>query len=92
MATTTHEIPVGTKVRVQFGTGHFGAKFERQADGTITTVRPGKFYRAGWRVGTVVGHSAIGQAHRPGGWPTYDVTMRDGNVITNAAAECVKVA
>ncbi len=69
---TAHAIPVGAKVRVRFQTGHFNDRF----------------YRAGWRVATVTGHSTVGQ----GATPTYDVTLRDGNVITHCSSECVKAA
>jgi hypothetical protein len=71
---TTALLPVGSNVRVQFGTGHFN----------------GRFYRAGWRVGTITGHTTIGEARRPGGWATYCVTMRDGNVMTHCSPDCVR--
>ena len=74
-APTDALLPVGSKVRVQFGTGHFN----------------GRFYRAGWRVGTITAHSVIGEALVAGGRATYDVTLRDGNVMTHCSPECVRL-
>lgn len=51
----------------------------------------GRFYRSGWRVAKVTEHSRIGTACGDG-TPTYDVTMRDGAVLTHCSADCVKVA
>ena len=71
-----HTIPMHATVKVRFQSQHIGDRF----------------YRTGWRVGTVVGQSTIGEAHTPGGVPTYDVRLRDGNVITHCSAECVRAS
>ena len=73
--TTSHQIAIGSKVKVRFDAGDFN----------------GKFYRSGWRVGIVTAHTRVGERFYPGGLPTYNVTLRDGNVFTHCAAECVKV-
>lgn len=45
-----------------------------------------------WYGGVVLAHTTIGEAHRPGGWPTYDVETMDGRRYTHASPECVKVS
>lgn len=49
----------------------------------------GRIYPAGWRAATVIGHSRVGTAFGAG-TPTYDVRLRDGNVIECCAVECVR--
>src|SRR5688572_24565762 len=45
-----------------------------------------------WYPARVVAHGAIGTAHRPGGWPTYDVATDDGRRYDACAPECVRTA
>ena len=46
----------------------------------------------GWHVGTVIGHTTIGGAVHPGGWPTYRVRTDDGRMYDYASPECVRAA
>jgi len=46
----------------------------------------------GWYAATVVGHTTIGDAVQPGGWPTYKVQTDDGRTYDYASPECVRAA
>jgi hypothetical protein len=77
MENAGHTIPIGTKVRVQVGYGWHGGEYHK---------------RTAWFVGYVVGHTRIGEAVQPGGWPTYDVKLRNGERYETCAPECVRLA
>ncbi len=66
---TTHTIEIGSKVRVRFEAGWIGERF----------------YRSGWRVGTVAAHTSTGAG------PSYDVTLLDGATVAWCHPSCVRV-
>ena len=46
----------------------------------------------GWNFATMIGHTTIGGAVHPGGWPTYRVRTDDGRTYDYASPECVRAA